>query len=111
MTTTRRLLLAITAALTGPAWAQAATATPPAALAPAASGTRFTTVSSSTSTRDSGLVGHILPLFKTKTGIEVRVVSQGTGQALDTGRRGDADVVFVHARAQLCFLNATQAGA
>ena len=57
-------------------------------------------VSSTTSTQDSGLFGHILPLFKKKTGIEVKVVSQGTGQALDTGRRGDADVVFVHAKAQ-----------
>jgi len=56
-------------------------------------------VSSTTSTQDSGLFGHILPLFKAKTGIEVKVVSQGTGQALDTGRRGDADVVFVHAKA------------
>src|SRR5512134_2948680 len=53
-------------------------------------------VASTTSTQDSGLFGHILPLFKKKTGIDVRVVSQGTGQALDTGRRGDADVVFVH---------------
>lgn len=57
-------------------------------------------VSSTTSTQDSGLFGHILPLFRAKTGIDVRVVSQGTGQALDTGRRGDADVVFVHAKAQ-----------
>ena len=55
-------------------------------------------VSSTTSTQDSGLFGRILPLFKAKTGIEVKVVSQGTGQALDTGRRGDADVVFVHAK-------------
>src|SRR5690349_24329979 len=55
-------------------------------------------VSSTTSTQDSGLFGHILPLFKQKTGIEVKVIAQGTGQALDTGRRGDADVVFVHAR-------------
>jgi tungstate transport system substrate-binding protein len=55
-------------------------------------------VASTTSTQDSGLFGHILPLFKAKTGIDVKVVSQGTGQALDTGRRGDADVVFVHAR-------------
>lgn len=61
---------------------------------------RFIVVSSTTSTQDSGLFGHILPLFKAKTGIEVRVVSQGTGQALDTGRRGDADVVFVHAKVQ-----------
>ena len=56
-------------------------------------------VSSTTSTQDSGLFGHILPLFRAKTGIDVKVVAQGTGQALDTGRRGDADVVFVHARA------------
>ena len=55
-------------------------------------------VSSTTSTQDSGLFGHILPLFKAKTGIDVKVVAQGTGQALDTGRRGDADVVFVHAK-------------
>jgi tungstate transport system substrate-binding protein len=57
-------------------------------------------VSSTTSTQDSGLFGHILPIFKAKTGIDVKVVSQGTGQALDTGRRGDADVVFVHAKSQ-----------
>ncbi|HEV2512041.1 extracellular solute-binding protein [Bosea sp. (in: a-proteobacteria)] len=63
-------------------------------------GERFITVASTTSTQDSGLFNHILPLFKAKTGIEVRVISQGTGQALDTARRGDADVVFVHARAQ-----------
>jgi tungstate transport system substrate-binding protein len=58
------------------------------------------TVASTTSTQDSGLFGHILPLFKAKTGIDVKVVAQGTGQALDTGRRGDADVVFVHAKPQ-----------
>ncbi|MCF6111460.1 substrate-binding domain-containing protein [Mesorhizobium muleiense] len=57
-------------------------------------------VASTTSTRDSGLFDHILPLFNARTGIEVRVVAQGTGQALDAGRRGDADVVFVHARGQ-----------
>jgi tungstate transport system substrate-binding protein len=57
-------------------------------------------VASTTSTQDSGLFGHILPLFKKKTGIDVHVISQGTGQALDTGRRGDADVVFVHAKPQ-----------
>jgi tungstate transport system substrate-binding protein len=56
-------------------------------------------VASTTSTQDSGLFGHIQPLFKAKTGIDVRVVAQGTGQALDTARRGDADVVFVHAKA------------
>ncbi|MFZ4808782.1 MAG: substrate-binding domain-containing protein [Hyphomicrobiaceae bacterium] len=57
-------------------------------------------VASTTSTQDSGLFGHLLPLFKAKTGIDAKVVAQGTGQALDTGRRGDADVVFVHAKAQ-----------
>ena len=57
-------------------------------------------VASTTSTQDSGLFGHILPLFKKKTGIDVRVISQGTGQALETGRRGDADVLFVHAKPQ-----------
>jgi tungstate transport system substrate-binding protein len=55
-------------------------------------------VASTTSTEDSGLFRHTLPLFKAKTGIDVKVVAQGTGQALDTGRRGDADVVFVHAK-------------
>ena len=57
-------------------------------------------VASTISTQDSGLFGHILPLFKARTGIDVKVISQGTGQALDTGRRGDADVVFVHAKEQ-----------
>jgi tungstate transport system substrate-binding protein len=57
-------------------------------------------VASTTSTQDSGLFDHILPLFEAKTGIDVKVVAQGTGQALDTARRGDADVVFVHAKAQ-----------
>jgi tungstate transport system substrate-binding protein len=56
-------------------------------------------VASTTSTQDSGLFGHLLPIFKQKTGIDVKVVALGTGQALDTGRRGDADVVFVHAKA------------
>jgi len=55
-------------------------------------------VASTTSTEDSGLFGYLLPLFKARTGIDVKVVAQGTGQALDTARRGDADVVFVHAR-------------
>jgi tungstate transport system substrate-binding protein len=55
-------------------------------------------VASTTSTQDSGLFGHILPMFKAKTGIDVKVVAQGTGQALDTARRGDADVVLVHAK-------------
>ena len=57
-------------------------------------------VASTTSTQDSGLFGHILPIFKANSGIDVRVIAQGTGQALDTARRGDADVVFVHAKAQ-----------
>jgi tungstate transport system substrate-binding protein len=68
------------------------------AVSPALAQSKSIIVASTTSTQDSGLFGHILPLFKAKTGIEVRVVAQGTGQALDTGRRGDADVVFVHAR-------------
>ncbi len=57
-------------------------------------------VASTTSTQDSGLFDHILPIFEAKTGIKVRVIAQGTGQALDTGRRCDADVVFVHAKPQ-----------
>jgi tungstate transport system substrate-binding protein len=61
---------------------------------------RSIVVASTTSTQDSGLFGYLLPIFKAKTGIEVKVIAQGTGQALDTARRGDADVVFVHARAQ-----------
>ena len=60
--------------------------------------TRFITVASTTSTEQSGLFRHILPIFEKKTGIQVRVVALGTGQALDMARRGDADVVFVHAR-------------
>jgi tungstate transport system substrate-binding protein len=60
---------------------------------------RFITVASTTSTEQSGLFGYLLPLFTQKTGIQVRVVALGTGQALDLARRGDADVVFVHAKA------------
>jgi tungstate transport system substrate-binding protein len=86
--TTRRLFIALAAAgliaASTPAFAQ----------------DKSIVVSSTTSTTDSGLFNHILPLFKQKTGIDVKVVSQGTGQALDTGRRGDSDVVFVHARSQ-----------
>ncbi len=63
--------------------------------APLQAGT-FITVASTTSTEQSGLFRHLLPGFTRKTGIEVRVVAVGTGQALDMGRRGDADVVFVH---------------
>jgi tungstate transport system substrate-binding protein len=86
MTFTRRTLIALTAcaAFAGPAFAQE----------------KSIVVASTTSTQDSGLFGHILPLFKQKTGIDVKVIAQGTGQALDTARRGDADVVFVHAKAQ-----------
>jgi tungstate transport system substrate-binding protein len=68
------------------------------ACAPAALAQRFITVASTTSTEQSGLFGHLLPIFEQKTGIEVRVVALGTGQALDLARRGDADVVFVHAK-------------
>ena len=60
---------------------------------------RVITVSSTTSTEQSGLFGHILPVFEQVSGIKVRVVALGTGQALDTARRGDADVVFVHDKA------------
>ena len=57
-------------------------------------------VASTTSTQDSGLFEYLLPKFKAKSGITVKVVAQGTGKALDTGARCDADVVFVHAKAQ-----------
>ncbi len=60
---------------------------------------KFIVMSSTTSTEQSGLFAHLLPAFKAASGIDIRVVAQGTGQALDTGRRGDADVVFVHDRA------------
>jgi tungstate transport system substrate-binding protein len=68
------------------------------ACAPSALAQRFITVASTTSTEQSGLFKHLLPVFERKTGIEVRVVALGTGQALDLARRGDADVVFVHAK-------------
>jgi tungstate transport system substrate-binding protein len=80
----RKVLLVLLLALASPALAEE----------------RSIVVASTTSTQDSGLFGHILPLFKAKTGIEVKVIAQGTGQALDTARRGDADVVFVHAKPQ-----------
>jgi tungstate transport system substrate-binding protein len=83
---TRRTLLVLVATITL------------VAAAPARAQDRSIVVASTTSTQDSGLFGHILPLFKQKTGIVVKVVAQGTGQALNTARRGDADVVFVHAR-------------
>ena len=78
------LVAATALSLTGPVQAQAP--------APATA----IVMASTTSTEQSGLFGHLLPAFKQATGIDVRVVAVGTGQALDTGRRGDADVVFVH---------------
>ena len=80
----RRLLLAATFALV--------------LVAPAFAQDKSIVVASTTSTQDSGLFEYLLPLYKQKTGVTVKVISQGTGQALDTGRRGDADVVFVHAK-------------
>jgi tungstate transport system substrate-binding protein len=72
---------------------------------PASPQDRSIVVASTTSTQDSGLFEYLLPLYKKKTGVVVKVIAQGTGQALDTGRRGDADVVFVHAKsAELKFL-------
>jgi tungstate transport system substrate-binding protein len=68
------------------------------AIAQDSAGDKSIVVASTTSTQDSGLFGYILPIFKGKTGIDVKVIAQGTGQALDTGRRGDADVLFVHAK-------------
>src|SRR3954452_16691284 len=59
---------------------------------------RTITLASTTSTEQSGLFGYLLPLFSKAEGIDVKVVAVGTGQALDIGRRGDADVVFVHDR-------------
>ena len=67
----------------------------------------FIVVASTTSTEQSGLFGHLLPAFTAKTGIEVRVVAVGTGQALTIGERGDCDVVFVHDRpSELAFVAA-----
>jgi tungstate transport system substrate-binding protein len=71
-----------------------------AGIAAASAEDRSIVVASTTSTQDSGLFGYLLPIFKDKTGIDVKVIAQGTGQALDTARRGDADVVFVHAKPQ-----------
>src|SRR5438105_3510627 len=81
---TRRLLLA--------------TAPAAALCAPALAQEKSIVVASTTSTQDSGLFGYLLPIFKQASGITVKVIAQGTGQALDTARRGDADVAFVHAR-------------
>ncbi len=66
--------------------------------APAPAGERFITVASTTSTENSGLFRHLLPQFRAETGIEVRVVSRGTGQALALGRNGDVDLLLVHDR-------------
>src|SRR6201993_3659266 len=67
----------------------------------------FITVASTTSTEESGLFGYLLPAFTKATGIEVRVVAVGTGQALKIGERGDCDVVFVHDKpAELAFVEA-----
>ncbi|MCF8184714.1 MAG: substrate-binding domain-containing protein, partial [Polynucleobacter sp.] len=66
------------------------------AAAPAQAEDRYITVASTTSTEQSGLFKHLLPLFEKEAGIKVRVIAQGTGQALATGQRGDADVLFVH---------------
>ena len=65
---------------------------------PADAETSYITVASTTSTEQSGLFGHLLPAFTKLTGIEVRVVAVGTGQALKIGERGDCDVVFVQDR-------------
>jgi len=76
-----------------------------AALTSANAQQKFITVASTTSTEQSGLFPFLLPAFTKKTGIEVKIVAVGTGQALDIGRRGDADVVFVHDKeAELKFL-------
>ena len=71
----------------------------PAAAQPARPAPQVIVMASTTSTEQSGLFAHLLPAFAAETGIEVRVVAQGTGQALETARRGDADLVFVHDRA------------
>ena len=63
---------------------------------PAGAQDKYIVVASTTSTEQSGLFGHLLPMFEKDTGISVRVVALGTGQALDAARRGDADVAFVH---------------
>jgi len=68
------------------------------AASPASLAQDFITVASTTSTEQSGLFKHLLPAYEKKTGVQVRVVALGTGQALDMGKRGDADVVFVHAK-------------
>lgn len=88
----RRAWLRLAGLLAAAGVAAASTAFAPVAMAQAGS----IVVASTTSTEQSGLFRHLLPLFKADTGIDVRVVAVGSGQALDIGRRGDADVVFVH---------------
>ena len=88
----RRSLIVLTAALL-------------AGAAPALAQDKSIVVASTTSTQDSGLFGHILPIFKAKSGIDVKVVAQGTGQALDTGRRGDADVHRLDALVLVCLVH------
>jgi tungstate transport system substrate-binding protein len=74
---------------------------------PGTAGERYITVASTTSTQNSGLFEHLLPLFQAKTGIEVRVVAVGTGQAIRLAERGDADVLFVHDKpSELRFVSA-----
>ena len=80
----QRTLLVITACAVVNAWA------------PARAQDKFITVASTTSTEQSGLFKYLLPIYEKKTGVQVRVVALGTGQALDLARRGDADVVFIH---------------
>jgi tungstate transport system substrate-binding protein len=82
----------------GAALLAACTACSLSAQAQAQSQERFITVASTTSTEQSGLFGYLLPIYEKKSGVQVRVVAVGTGQALDMGRRGDADVEFVHDR-------------
>jgi tungstate transport system substrate-binding protein len=80
LNTTRRWVLVLSALLAAPAWPQ----------------DKSIVMASTTSTEQTGLFGHLLPQFKQASGIDIRVVAVGTGQALDMARRGDADVVFVH---------------
>ena len=89
MTITRRRWLTLFAVLL-------ATAASAASPRPAAAADRYITVASTTSTQDSGLFDYLLPIFTAKTGIEVRVVAKGTGEAIKLAERGDADVLFVH---------------
>jgi len=75
------------------------------AIAPPSFAQKSIIVSSTTSTEQSGLFGFLLPIYKSKSGVDIKVIAVGTGQALDIGRRGDADVVFVHDRtAEMKFL-------